>query len=400
VKKSLLCPACMAPLRGRQVTLFALVCAAAYMFTQHAGPRPQSVTVPRPLTAEEEAYEELSAALEESLVNATEARLQPRQYKPERHRAKLDPTEWRRNRKKVTELTDITSVKPSGDEPVARTAAEPGGMLRADGAKSGGASTLQWLADQVGSAQASEASAVAIRDQVESAGWLQHARAKAERRQRWMAHGAKALCGKLQKLHGVWPGKTWGTLPVGQRQAWQTLQCDEQILKAAASPAEQAQGAQEVPSSSILAAAIGRARGEGSLAAAAAANSNGGEVDEADMSPEIECAEMAAAHGVVARSSWGTLPLELRTRWAQIECDRRPIDELQAKVKARRAQRWARRRANGGSGGGGGSTRASGSSCLDMQLRHGVKVGVSWGTLPRREQQQWTRLGCDSHVNR
>ena len=43
---------------------------------------------------------------------------------------------------------------------------------------------------------------------------------------------------------------------------------------------------------------------------------------------------------------------------------------------------------------------AADSPCLEMQLRHGVHVGRVWGTLSKRDQLRWTRLGCDQRVNR
>ena len=36
--------------------------------------------------------------------------------------------------------------------------------------------------------------------------------------------------------------------------------------------------------------------------------------------------------------------------------------------------------------------------CARMQRDHDVIVGLSWGSLPRRLQAKWARLGCDGHA--
>ena len=144
----------------------------------------------------------------------------------------------------------------------------------------------------------------------------------------------------------------------------------------------------------------------------------GGEGQDSELTPEAECAEMAAAHRVVARVTWGSLPEELQTRWHRLGCDSKvlsvvrqqmteagrtpPPQRQQAQTppvalpagRNRRSQRLARL-ASRGSGAG-----ASSSECLNMQLAHGVRIGQSWGSLPLSGQQRWTRLGCDALVNR
>ena len=94
---------------------------------------------------------------------------------------------------------------------------------------------------------------------------------------------------------------------------------------------------------------------------------------------------MAAAHKVVSRLSWGSLPEALRPRWRQLKCDSRDLHRRSPPTVARDA---------GGGGGGGGA-----SECMAMQVTHKVRVGVSWGSLPLDLQKRWTRLSCDGHVN-
>lgn len=183
-----------------------------------------------------------------TLLNSTE-RLKPRKYHPVRHRAELTSLRWRENRKKITELTSITRLKSEerassnadGQEDAAAHQAD--GDASADSVQSGN-SAREWLAGQLHgrwgprtshSRLESSANAVVVNEQ---AAPETTESGRAERRRRWMAHGTKTLCAKLQQVHGIIPGITYGSLPRNQRRAWEVLRCDVHIAPAAPSLAE------------------------------------------------------------------------------------------------------------------------------------------------------------------
>ena len=439
-------------LRGRTVTLIGMCVFAVYMFGGgDSGSQRPTTLAPQAThgTAlhqdnvgdEEDEEEQLDAAFEDDFIRSANSSQLLARLRLGGHRA-VATGQWRKNRKKITPLTQITSVK---DEAATTPDGGADGQPPEHDSVVRGTTALQtktaleWLSDRwkgnggppirhphvrrtgAGAATLSDLSAA------------ERAAARSERRKRWMAHGSRTLCSQLQRLHGVVPGVTWGSLPQGQRSAWDALSCDAHVSghsggigggPAAATAASEppAAGAMELVSKREVAdsqlrafanraAPIARDRGIGAAI-------TGGEGQDSELTPEAECAEMAAAHRVVARVTWGSLSEELQTRWHRLGCDSKvlsvvrqqmteagrtpPPQRQQAQTppvalpagRNRRSQRLARL-ASRGSGAG-----ASSSECLNMQLAHGVRIGQSWGSLPLSGQQRWTRLGCDALVNR
>ena len=126
----------------------------------------------------------------------------------QRKRADMNPISWRRNRKKMTELTSITTLKQPGasqDQPHVSTSQ----------------STLGWLAERFSSlageqpTMSSSMGADAGEARLNSLGLPKYrtgtisaadvVTAKQRRRQRRRARGNDSLCLELQKQHDVVP---------------------------------------------------------------------------------------------------------------------------------------------------------------------------------------------------
>ena len=189
---------------------------------------------------------------------------------------------------------------------------------------------------------------------------------------------------RSQRLHGVQPGVGWGTLPGGQRDAWNTMQCDT-LLHASAS---------------AQAAVDARAVSEG-LAQAGGVEPTGAVVPASNDALTAECGRVGRRHHVVVGSSWGSLPTALRQWWTSAGCDRLSLSAggLASTVRATPSA-WllaSEKPAHAAP-----STEESDSpsgECQSMQLAHTVRIGSSWGTLPAHLQQRWTQLNCDRLVN-
>ena len=254
----------MPPLRGRTVTI-ALVVLLAYSSLRRAS-TPVSATDASASASrggpggsdddddgEDRAFQTLleDEALA-ALLNGTE-RLEPREYHLERHRVDLSSINWRQNRKKITELTTITSVKDgktseadANADGAAGEAAQEAGAMPPDASSESVSprSTLQWLSERWRStASRADGSAAVGRLRLPPdmrplgnqlvAAEEGLAATRRERRRRWMAHGTQTLCTKLQQVHGIVPGVTWGSLPANQRRA-DTLRCDAHVTQNAA----------------------------------------------------------------------------------------------------------------------------------------------------------------------
>lgn len=358
----------------------------------------------------------------------------------DKRRIAMSPTLWRRNRKKLTELTSITSVKRNDDAATADDAPPTdaeAAQRRARSDSNPPSSTLQWLSDHwsgstlgAGGPAASSGAESVRATSVETLTAKARA-ARVRRRRRWRAHGSERLCIELQRRHGVIAGTSWGTLPLPQQRAWQALACDRRVggggvgggglARPRVRELEHSGGG---GGSSSVGTDDG-VSGDGAPMQAEdfATNQHGrprarsvaGGVSEvgygirsvsADdrdaVSPAAECDEMARAHNVLVGVSWGSLPDELQGRWTQLGCD------VVVRRDSRRSPRGIASAAATVVAGDGAPSRQhvlagraeAGLSCLDMQLRHSVVVGQSWGTLPAHLQQRWARLICDQDVKR
>ena len=469
-------------LRGRTVTLGLLILATIYHFRgrdQKAAESTSSAMAPAPPQqlsgldiakegndvdaaddeeSEEEAEEEVFE--EEFIRTANSSELLARLRAGGRRAVQTG--QWRRNRKKITKLTSITSVKPSRgqapsesvqqqqqqhqqqqqqqqqqEQPLLQEGNGPMGELRPQTAS-------EWLSDQWSVSQRGPL-AVGSQAQWSTQGFPRKgARAKilsdlaaadkraagSERRRRWMAHGSRSLCFQLQKVHKIVPGTTWGSLPQSQRSAWDVLHCDEAVARGADPGAmPRSASARRGGTTSATPSMLGRARRniadtEPKARGARDLPGEGGGDSEGDLSPEAECAEMASAHRVVVGVTWGSLPEELRGRWNQLKCDHlvRRVVRQQANehrssrgYRSRRHQNWSGRTYEGAArwdpvdnsgaerarraGSRSSSSSSSSSECVGMQSVHGVRVGQSWGTLSLQQQQRWTQLGCDRLVD-
>ena len=154
------------------------------------------------------------------------------------------------------------------------------------------------------------------------------------------------------------------------------------------------------------------------------------------------CTQVAKLHVVVPRRSWGSLPASAQLRWVADGCDHVVGRTRGASSRRRgrrhsaagRASRPAVSVSRVGSGDGDGAEGADGAArgddeivglgaaetgggtaavevggteattgavqsaveeCTSMRDRHGVRPGVSWGSLPAAQQQRWQRLDCD-----
>ena len=359
--------------------------------------------------------------------NATAYRPFAFQRKQRKRTVQLEPMLWRRNRKKMTELTTITSEKQAAD-------ADSDGTPRASSEVSPAAeepifhSTLNWLAEKWSPAHGSKfvdaspgpesgPATKTVRSEVTAADIVA---ARRRRRQRRRAHD---LCLELQRRHNVVPRVSWGTLPDSQHESWQVLKCNEQIEKAAVALSTQedtvvAEGSDSlVPTSAVdrdrrrqerdpptvATASVGAGVGPG-------AESDGGDPQLAPRADVPgECAQMAKRYSVIVGASWGTLPEARRMVWTQLKCDRSlasapglqtaPTRTLVAAARAAgqrltrggdaalgRERRWQPARAN------------TSQECRLLMGTHNVRPGSDWGSLPLQGQQRWTRLGCDGLV--
>jgi hypothetical protein len=408
---ALLCLWCVSYLHGRDAEQIQPAAVSSSSAGAAAAPPSAPVASEAAAAEKEEEEEEWEAEALLDALNSTQLRERLRQH---RERGSLNPTLWRLNRKKVTELTAITSVKEGkagGAGAGGAADASDEASTQSDGLVSAPRTAMQWLADRWSGARTEPSvaqrhvAAAAKYGGTDGGASRSSDEARAERKRRWLAHSTPHLCRRLRAAHGVVPGQTWGSLPAGQRRVWQTLQCDAVVARDAAGGQHERTAAARAPDAPAATAAA-------SVAPAGGGGGGGGGDGEEALSPEDECGEMASAHGVVSGSSWGTLPEALQIRWAQLACDRRPAQPTRARqargIPPPTADSWTTER-NGGyptvprrarAHTQSGRSARSGSPCLDMQLRHGVRVGKDWGTLPLESQRKWTRLGCDSVVNR
>ena len=277
-----------------------------------------------------------------------------------------EPFSWRRNRKKITELTvrlPLTPLTPTlalistelqsvrvcclcggecgtrspearcgvcqsittektREETLARAraaaapstesapATTPVGTQSAAGSAGGGSTGLHWdaggawLADQWRPPEAAAGAQVPPPASAAAAGGAPSGKRLLRRRRR-RRRSSKALCLELQRLHDVRPGLSWGSLPGGQREAWSTMKCDSLLHTG------------------------GGGGGAAGLAAASADTAGGrspASSDRSDVSHATstvaECSRVGRAHRVVSGDSWGSLPTDLRQWWASADCDR------------------------------------------------------------------------------
>lgn len=425
-------------LRGRTVTLLALVALAVYMLRgggsvarqnpvtlgeqMHSPPSRVDATLPSVTAgtqddegdADQDDDEGSHAAFDDDFIRSANSSELLARLRAGAHRA-VATGQWRRNRKKITPLTRITSVKPSreavqqptDEQPQELESSTPGTTaFQSQGA-------LEWLADQWNGNRPGPSARRRVRRTGAGAATLsdlspsERVAARAERRKRWMAHGSRTLCFQLQKMHKVVPGVTWGSLPQAQRSAWDALQCDTHVAARnglggnapAATAMPPATGSVDPIPKHEAAESQLRAFAHKTLVGSGGGRASSVSDDESDLTPSAECAEMAAAHRVVARVTWGSLPEELRTRWLRLGCDdkvgnvvRQQMREAAREQQPQMAQpRPLSRRSRA-------ATSYFAKECIDMQLTHGVLVGQSWGSLPLHGQRRWTRLGCDGHV--
>lgn len=435
------------PVRGRTVTAIMIIIAAIYHLHGSSGSAEHnsraSLQVPSPVGAagsaspaaaessassseavisvtdgtedaddeeeEEEAADEAEAAL--GLLNSTQLRERMRRR---RARSRLQPNLWRQNRRKITELTAITSIKDRQREgTTARpAAADDDAAVGAEATATSTTtpkSTLDWLAEKWsggdpldrrrdgGGDEAARGSApAAFATPPVPRGDLNSPAARATRRRRWRAHGSEKLCRRLAAAHGVVPAVTWGSLPHNQRRVWQTLKCDDVVRggtersgAAAMAAAGAARAASAMPTTggggTWRAAEVGAAARASALGLSSSAAAVPGGGDDGGMPPEEECAEMAQAHGVVPGSSWGNLPEALKLRWSQLACDRMSAQLLRSRPLQRARQEEP-------------PPQDDRAACKQMQRAHGVRVGVDWGTLPMAGRGEWTRKNCDAKV--
>ena len=228
---------------------------------------------------------------------------------------------------------------------------------------------------------------------------LRSAAAKAERRKRWLAHGSSKLCKTLARAHGVQSGVTWGSLPASQRRVWNTLQCDAKIgggqQPSTGSSVPMTESDARMASSGF--AGFGPAGGGPAAGRLAGGDGGGGgsvrRGGDESLAAEDECSEMAAAHGIDPGVSWGSLPEALKMRWTQLACNRMRDAILR---KRQRQQQQHTPAVSAAAASARNLIGNRGSVCRDMQQRHGVRIGASWGTLPLDGQSQWNRLNCDA----
>jgi len=328
----------------------------------------------------------------------------PRHSHVTRRQVVLEPLAWRRNRKKITELTEITSLKSESTAATPASTAEPmdtavpeSGMDRVGPSKADKSLTTRWLAEHWGgiptTAAAPAAAAAAAgrqwptlqprqataRDgdpgleqaaQPGAATWDGTGGGRARRAARRLEKGT--LCEALARQYGVVPHATWGTLPDDQHGTWASLRCDERL------------------------------QGDAADSVASNRKDTGASHGEARQ----ECSWLRLEHAVQVGQSWGTLSTEQRARWTQLRCDEHvrasassssfasqssgsdasPQQDLPAEGGPQRRGRI-------------GAVQDAPPTCVEMQVAHRVRVGLDWGSLPPSLQRRWTILGCDTVVN-
>ena len=287
-------------------------------------------------------------------------------------RQQLGPLGWRRNRKKITELTEITSIKQ--EEPVvasmdANPAAEDATSVQA------APSSVAWLRRQWGGPQqpaAAKAPAVG--------GQATPKRSARRKRKRWRGKNIFSVCLELQARHGVRPGSSWGSLPVEQQRGWQDLGCDGKL------------GTDHGGDGAVGRTGDGRTQTDDRTAGGTQA--------------ALICRSWYATYNVAVGRSWGTLPPDLRERWTALGCDRDvELQQLLPPSQQPDLQLMLQPLIEPDRGGGGGlaisttqSAAAAAALCLEMQIKHSVVIRVDWGTLPVARQRQWGALQCDRHL--
>ena len=288
---------------------------------------------------------------------------------------------FRRNRKKVTELTSITSDRadPVGTAP-ARVVSSSGALIarapkyrqsaavkmKAEPPRpAAGGSMAQWLTDSwapSGGAAAAPAAADAELAGISAAASAAAAEMPSGGDAAGVDDARTVRCVQMMTQHGVKPRESWGTLAAEQQQVWASLGCDERTG--------------------------GRA---------------GSALDRLDRGFRTDCAALQQKYGVVVDASWGRLPEQHRASWTARGCDRllrdRPSkNAIGTAAAAAVAARQARKREHL-KGGGAAAEFSDAAECRAMQLAHGVRPGASWGTLPAALQRRWGRFGCDKLVN-
>jgi hypothetical protein len=101
-------------------------------------------------------------------------------------------------------------------------------------------------------------------------------------------------CARMVDSHAVVVGVSWGSLPLSGRERWTQLRCDQQM-----------QGATSMARS---------ARPQSQPVTQQAVHSTD--------SRRTSCVQMQAAHRVRVGQTWGTLPINERSRWTSLGCDR------------------------------------------------------------------------------
>ena len=334
-------------------------------------------------------------------------------------RVDMEPMMWRHNRKKIKELTSITTVKG------AQVAADVEPPALAVPPVRQPQPVMHWLAEQLGFSRSGNTEAA--HEITASAVVAARERRKNRRdraRQSHLHSGDKTdrLCIELQRQHGVVARSTWGSLPPGQRESWQVLGCDGRVERVEME-AERAATAEH---------SIRRGRGSSDSSGVAKARAHfssdsssnrqrmpreqgqlmQARIEQAPSTAAAACATMQQVHAVVIGHSWGSLNAELRRRWTVLECDRE-LQGLHSRVGAAVSatpdhggvsvgtDRGSHRADESGTDGGDERSVSTLSveqqqvACRRLQRMHSVQIGRDWGTLSRRGQQRWTRLNCD-----
>lgn len=333
---------------------------------------------------------------EQTSQELPEAQRAPARVRLRRERLDVEPLNFRRGRKRITELTSITKLKSATNH-----TEEPENTADASPAHS----TLTWLADRIGLHRPrpeATAEEVVVRRQ-----------RRQQRRRRKQSHRATAhdnLCIELQRRHGV-TSDTWGTLPLRQHRSWNELHCNERVQRLTSDAAASADGAES---------GAGGAKGGAAAPQMTAAHRDrqraqrrrqwqrpsvdsgvdGGDshAGEGLSSASATCERLATAHAVIVGVSWGTLPLHKQGEWTELECDRALAHSPRHLATHVAVQTPQIRAMAGAPDARGDEQRQQAQSCLHMQRRHGVVIGSSWGTLPPPLQAKWTRLDCDHQV--
>ena len=304
-----------------------------------------------------------------------------------RERKVLQPTLWRRNRKHITDLTTLTSIKSDRDQSEDAQSLAPSTATKAPRAVSNQRTSLTgaWLSNRFypmsnraglnGATMAKfplhgevTASDVAITR-------------LARRRRHRQAHGSEQLCQELQRRYGVSAVSAWDALPPSQHEAWHLLRCDERLTRQISET--------QLPARSDRAAAVAgmrATRNQGSSQAFDAAvrtDSVDGETDRSGSPGSAvleQCQRMANINHVIIGKNWGTLALAERRLWTHLRCD---------------AALGGQHDVRSGLASDAATLKPYHSWCLHTARIHRVKIGLDWGSLPRHGQKKWAWLGCD-----